>query len=83
MTKIANAAQVKQKYVYFKLVSDHSYITLCRQPRMYAYILCIPKHKFWLIIFPCQKHCDLLGEMTKILNRNGQFYEKMAEQQKH
>ena len=46
MTKIANAAQVKQKYVYFKLVSDHSYITLCRQPRMYAYILCIPKHKF-------------------------------------
>lgn len=46
MTKIANAAQVKQKYVYFKLVSDHSYITLCRQPRMYAYILCIPKRSF-------------------------------------
>ena len=82
MTKIANAAQVKQKYVYFKLFSDHSYITLFRQPRMYVYILCIPKRSFDWLFFHV-KYFDCLEEMTKILNRNGQLYEKMAVQQKH
>lgn len=40
----------KAKNVYFKLFSDHSYITLFRQPGKYAYILYITKPSFdWLL----------------------------------
>lgn len=41
----------QRKNVYFKLFSDHSHITLFRQPGMYAYILYITKPSFDWFLF--------------------------------